>query len=60
MAMDEKEAREFQKYKAEQKRLKERKAAKKKARRTEINRKIAEDKKKKKEQDRQLSLFDNF
>lgn len=56
---EEKEEAEFQKYMAEQRRLKERKAAEKKARRTEINRKIAEDKKKKKkEQDRQLSLFD--
>jgi len=58
--MDEKESREFQEYLAEQERLKEHKAAEKKARRAEINRKIAEDKKKKKEQDRQLSLFDNF
>jgi len=58
--MDEKESREFQEYMAEQERLKEHKAAEKKARRAEINRKIAEDKKKKKEQDRQLSLFDNF
>ncbi len=58
---DEKEEAEFQKYMAEQQRLKERKAAEKKARRTEINRKIAEDKKKKKkEQDKQLSLFDGF
>jgi len=56
---DEKEEEEFQKYMAEQQRLKEQKAAEKRARRTEINRKIAEDKKKrKKEQDRQLSLFD--
>jgi len=56
---DEKEEEEFQKYMADQQRLKEQKAAEKKARRTEINRKIAEDKKKKKkEQDRQLSLFD--
>ncbi|MCD6152419.1 MAG: hypothetical protein J7J07_00705, partial [Syntrophobacterales bacterium] len=56
---DEKEEEEFQKYMAEQRRLKEQKAAEKRARRTEINRKIAEDKKKrKKEQDRQLSLFD--
>lgn len=58
---DEKEEAEFQKYMAEQQRLKERKAAEKKARRTEINRKIDEDKKKKKkEQDKQLSLFDGF
>jgi hypothetical protein len=56
---DEKEEEEFQKFIAEQQRLKEREAAEKKAQRTEINRKIAEDKKrKKKEQDRQLNLFD--
>ena len=58
---DEKEEEEFQKFIAEQQRLKEREAAEKKARRTEINRKIAEDKKKKKnEQDKQISLFDGF
>ncbi|MEE8432594.1 MAG: DUF6398 domain-containing protein [Candidatus Desulfatibia sp.] len=58
---EEQEEAEFQKYMAEQQRLKERKAAEKKARRTEINRKIAEDKtKKKKEQDKQISLFDGF
>ena len=58
---DEKEEEEFQKYMAEQQRLKEREAAEKKARRTEINRKIAEDKKKrKKEESGQLSLFDSF
>ncbi len=58
---DEKEEEEFQKFIAEQQRLKEREAAEKKAQRTEINRKIAEDKKrKKKEQDRQLNLFDGF
>ena len=46
---------------AEQERLKEREAAEKKARLTGINRKIAEDKKKKKnEQDKQISLFDGF
>jgi Domain of unknown function (DUF6398) len=56
--MDEKESKELREYMAEQERLKERKAAEKKARRAEINRKIAEDKKKKKEQDGQLSLFD--
>jgi len=56
---DEEESREMEKFMDEQQRLKERKAAEKKARRTEINRKIAEDKKKKKEdQDKQLSLFD--
>ena len=58
---DEKEEEEFQKYMAEQQRIKEREAAEKRARRTEINRKIAEDKKKKKkEQDKQISLFDGF
>lgn len=56
---DEEESKEIEKFMDEQQRLKERKAAEKKARRTEINRKIAEDKKKKKEdQDKQLSLFD--
>jgi len=55
---DEKEEEEFQKYMVEQKRLKEREAVEKKARRVE-NRKIAEDKKKKKEdQDKQLTMFD--
>ena len=58
---DEKEEEEFQKYMAEQKRLKEREAVEKKAQRAEINRKIAEDKKrKKKEQDKQLTMFDGF
>ena len=56
---EEEESREIEKFMAEQQRLKEQKAAEKKARRTEINRKITEDKKKKKkEHDRQLSLFD--
>ena len=56
---DEKEEEELQKYMAEQKCLKEREAVEKKARRAQINRKIAEDKKrKKKDQDKQLSLFD--
>ncbi|MEA3222183.1 MAG: DUF6398 domain-containing protein [Thermodesulfobacteriota bacterium] len=56
---DEEESREMERFIAEQQRLKEREAAEKKARRTEIKRKIAEDKKrKKKEQDKQLSLFD--
>jgi len=60
---DEKEEEEFQKYMAEQQRIKEREAAKKKARCAEINRKIAKDKdkkKKKKEQDNQLGLFDEL
>jgi hypothetical protein len=56
---DEEETKELEKFIAEQQRLKERKAAEKKARRTEINRKIAEDKKKKKKEcDKQLKLFD--
>ena len=56
---DEKEEEEYQKFMAEQQRLKEREAAEKKARHTETNRKIAEDKKKKRtEQDGHLSLFD--
>ncbi|MBW2616859.1 MAG: hypothetical protein JRD02_11890 [Deltaproteobacteria bacterium] len=54
---DEKEEKEFQEYMAEQKRLKERKTEKEKARRAEINRKIARDKRK--DQDGQLSLFDD-
>jgi len=57
---DDEESMEMDKFMAEQQRLRERKAAEKKARRTEINQKIAEDKKKKKkEQDKQLSLFDD-
>jgi hypothetical protein len=56
---DEEETKELEKFMAEQQRLKARKAAEKKARRAEINRKIAEDKKrKKKEQNKQLKLFD--
>ncbi len=55
--MDEKESKEFREYMAGQERLKEQKAAEKKARRAEINRKIAKDKRK--EQDGQLSLFDD-
>ena len=55
------EEEEFQKYMAEQQRLKEREAAEKRARRDEINRKIAENKKKKeKEHDNQINLFDEF
>ena len=56
---DEEETKELEEFMAEQQRLKERKAAEKKARRAEINRKIAEDKKKKKKaNDKQLKLFD--
>jgi len=54
---DEKEEKEFQEYMAEQKRLKERKTEEEKARQAEINRKIARDKRK--DQDGQLSLFDD-
>jgi hypothetical protein len=54
---DENEEREFQEYMAEQKRLKNQKTLEKKARRAEINRKIARDKRK--DQDGQLSLFDD-
>ncbi len=58
---DEEETKEIEQFMAEQQRIKERKAAEKKARRAEINRKIAEDKKKKKiANDKQLSLFDDF
>ena len=57
---DENVERELQEFMAEQQRLKELEKAEKKRQRTEINRKIAEDnKKKKKEQDKQLSLFDD-
>jgi len=58
---DEEETKEIEQFMAEQQRIKERKAAEKKARRAEINRKIAEDKKKKEiANDKQLSLFDDF
>ena len=56
---DVKVERELQEYMAEQQRLKELEKAEKKGRRIEINQKIAEDKKKK-EQGKQLSLFDGF
>lgn len=56
---NEKEEEEFKKYIVEQQHLKEREEAEKKARCTEINRKIAEDRKKKKKgQVKQMSLFD--
>ena len=58
-AADDEETKELEEFMAEQQRLKEREIAEKKARRAEINRKIAEDKKrKKKENDKQLGLFD--
>ena len=60
LAEDE-DTKEIEQFMDEQRRLQERKAAEKKARRVEINRKIAEEKKKKKkENDKQLSLFDDF
>jgi len=52
------EAEELENYIAEQKCREEREAAEKKARRAEINRKIAEDKKRE-QQKNQLSLFDD-
>jgi hypothetical protein len=58
---DEEDAKEIEQFMDEQRRLKERKAAEKKARRAEVNRKIAEEKKKRKiENDKQLNLFDDF
>ena len=56
---DDEETKELEEFMAERQRRKEREAAEKKARRAEINRKIAENsKKKKKEHDKQLRLFD--
>ncbi len=58
-AADDEKTKELEEFMAEQQWLKEREIAEKKARRAEINRKIAEDKKrKKKENDKQLGLFD--
>ena len=58
---DEEDTKEIEQFMDEQRRLKERKAAEKKARRAEINRKIAKEKKKRKiDNDKQLSLFDDF
>ncbi len=58
---DEEDTKEIEQFMDEQRRLKERKAAEKKARRAEINRKIAQEKKKRKiDNDKQLSLFDDF
>ena len=54
-----KEAEELENRIAEQKRIKEQKAAEKKARRAEINRKMADDNKKK-QQENQLSLFNEL
>jgi len=58
-AANDEEEKELEEFMAEQQRFKEREIAEKRARRAEINRKIAEDtKKKKKENDKQLALFD--
>ena len=60
-AANDEEERELEEFMAEQQRLKAQKIAEKKARQAEINRKIAEDKKKKKkENDKQLGLFDLY
>ena len=60
-AADDEETKELEEFMAEQQRLKKREIAEKKARHAEINRKIAEDKKrKKKENDKQLGLFDLY
>jgi hypothetical protein len=58
---DDEETEILEEFMAERRRLEEREAAEKKARRAEINRKISEDRKEKtKEDDKQLSLFDEF
>ena len=58
---DEKETKELERFMAEKQRIKEREAAEKKARRAEINRKIAKEKKKKrKENEKQVVLFDLY
>jgi hypothetical protein len=58
-AANDEETKELEEFMAEQQRSKEREIAEKKARRAEINRKIAEDKKKKRKKDeKQLVLFD--
>jgi hypothetical protein len=58
---DDEETEKLEEFMAERRRLEEREAAEKKARRAKINRKVAEDRKeKKKEDDKQLSLFDEF
>ena len=60
-AANDEEEKELEEFMAEQQRFKEREIAEKRARRAEINRKIAEDKKKKKkENDKQLGLFDLY
>jgi len=58
-AANDEEEKELEEFMAEQQRFKAREIAEKRARRAEINRKIAEDKKKKKtENEKQLALFD--
>jgi hypothetical protein len=57
-AANDEEEKELEEFMAEQQRFKEREIAEKRARRAEINQKIAEDKKKKKkENEKQLGLF---
>jgi hypothetical protein len=56
---DEKEAEEIKKFLEEKERIKEREALEKRARRAEVNRKIAEEKKRKKHE-KQLGLFDEL
>ncbi len=58
--VDGEEAEELNRYIEEKRRIEDQKAQEKKARSTEINQKIAEKRKKKKKDDRQLSLFDEF
>jgi hypothetical protein len=61
-AANDEEEEELEEFMAEQQRFKEREIAEKRARRPEINRKIAEEdkKRKKKENDKQLGLFDLY
>jgi len=61
-AANDEEEEELEEFMAEQQRFKEREIAEKRARRAEINRKIAEEdkKRKKKENDKQLGLFDLY
>jgi hypothetical protein len=58
--VDGEEAEELNRFIAEKQRIEEQKAQERKARRAEMNRKIAEKRKKKKKDDRQLSLFNGF
>jgi hypothetical protein len=61
-AANDEEEEELEEFMTEQQRFKERQIAEKRARRAEINRKIAEEdkKRKKKENDKQLGLFDLY